>query len=105
MHYGLRNKENYERKVIRYAIAGAKKLFNNRTRVSFLKKYGSALFNTSKSYIFQLGFLDGRNGWIVAKGIGKLSFLKYKQLERFHERNEKFEVGENEIELIEPAII
>lgn len=41
------------------------------------KKYTSAFFAFMKSYIWRLGFLDGRIGWQLALAIAKYSYWKY----------------------------
>ena len=55
----------------------AEKYFIQGKRTNWLKRYSSPLFNSVKSYIFQLGFLDGKEGWAVARTIAWYSWLKY----------------------------
>lgn len=104
LHFSLGNYYEYERKVVRYAITGARKLFAEEKRITFIKKYTSSVFNWTKSYLFQLGFLDGYNGWIMAKGIAQQSFLKYRYLEKLYGKDERPKPMD-EMELLEPAMI
>jgi len=55
----------------------AEKYFLQSKKTNLLKRSFSPLFNSAKSYIFQLGFLDGHAGWISAKTIAYYSWLKY----------------------------
>jgi glycosyltransferase involved in cell wall biosynthesis len=65
-----------------YAQMSAKKYFLDGRKINLLKLLASPVFNSVKSYIFQLGFLDGRTGWISAKTIASYSWLKYFYLHR-----------------------
>ena len=46
-------------------------------KANFFKRYFSPIFNSVKSYVLQLGFLDGRKGWVSAITIAYYSWLKY----------------------------
>jgi hypothetical protein len=61
----------------------AEKYFIQGKKTSLLKRYGSPFFNSIKSFIFQLGFLNGRIGWISAKTIASYSWLKYFYLQQY----------------------
>jgi glycosyltransferase involved in cell wall biosynthesis len=76
-HFGLKSKEDHKAKAVLYAQMSAEKYFLQGRKTYFLKRYFSPLFNAAKSYIFQLGFLDGANGWTIAKNIAYYSWLKY----------------------------
>lgn len=79
-HFGLKNEEDYRSKSVIYAQMSAQKYFVQGKKSNFLKKLSSALFNSAKSYIFQLGFLNGYTGWLSAKTIAYYSWLKYSNL-------------------------
>jgi len=76
-HYGIKSKEDYLAKAILYAQMSAEKYFLQGKKSNALKRYFSPLFNSVKSYFFQLGFLDGSKGWITAKIIAYYSWMKY----------------------------
>ena len=82
-HFGLKSEEDYRTKSILYAQMSAEKYFIQGKKTSLLKRYGSPLFNSVKSFIFQLGFLNGRIGWISAKTIASYSWLKYFYLQQY----------------------
>jgi glycosyltransferase involved in cell wall biosynthesis len=86
-HFGLKSEKDYRSKAALYAQMSAEKYFSQGKKTSRIKKYGSPLFNSIKSYIFQLGFLDGQTGWISAKTIAYYSWLKYSYLHQFWKRS------------------
>jgi glycosyltransferase involved in cell wall biosynthesis len=79
-HFGLKNKEDYKTKAILYAQMSAEKYFLGGKKSSLLKRFVSPIFNSLKSYVFLLGFLDGTKGWISAKTIAYYTWLKYSYL-------------------------
>ena len=84
LHFGLKNPDDYRNKTIHYARLSAEKYFQEQKKNGPLKKYASSFFNGMKSYIIQLGFLDGRKGWLMAKTIARYSWMKYELLEQLH---------------------
>lgn len=81
-HFGLKNEEDYKAKAILYAQMSAEKYFLQGKKTNLLQRIFSPLFNSVKSYIFQLGFLDGSIGLISAKTIAYYSWLKYFYLDQ-----------------------
>jgi glycosyltransferase involved in cell wall biosynthesis len=49
-------------------------------KINWLKQYLSPVFSFIQNYFFKLGFLDGREGFIIAKATAKYTRLKYKYL-------------------------
>jgi len=56
-----------------------------------VKRYISPLFGFIKNYLFLLGFLDGREGWEIAKATLKSTFRKYRLLSQLEIRQHKKE--------------
>jgi len=77
-HFTAKNYADFIEKNKYYAKLSAEKYHKQEKNISFLRKYMSAAFNFLKGYIFQLGFLDGKAGWQVAKGNMLYTFWKYK---------------------------
>jgi glycosyltransferase involved in cell wall biosynthesis len=92
-HFGLKNEEDYRAKAISYAQMSAEKYFLQGKRTGLFKKYFSPFFNSVKSYIFQLGFLDGHAGWISAKTIAYYSWLKYFYLQQLWKEAKIKQIG------------
>jgi glycosyltransferase involved in cell wall biosynthesis len=76
-HYGLKNAADYKAKAVLYAQMSAEKYFLQGRSAGLLKRIFSPFFNSVKSYVFQLGFLDGSQGWVSARTIAYYSWLKY----------------------------
>jgi len=92
-HYGLKNESDYKAKAILYAQMSAEKYFLQGKKAGLLKRLFSPFFNSVKSYIFQLGVLDGHAGWVSAKTIASYSWLKYFYLHRLQKQSRIKEIG------------
>jgi (heptosyl)LPS beta-1,4-glucosyltransferase len=80
LHFSMKSIEHYKQKLTYYASLCAWKYCQKGNRATYIKRYLSPVFNSFKSYFLQLGFLDGRKGYQLAKLILFYSFLKYKYL-------------------------
>lgn len=76
-HFSVNNAGDYERKGTYYAKLSARKYFVNGKKASVTKLYLSPIFGFIKNYIFFLGFLDGREGWEIARITVKNTWRKY----------------------------
>jgi glycosyltransferase involved in cell wall biosynthesis len=76
-HYGFKTENDYRTKAVLYAQMSAEKYFLHGKTAGFVKRYLSPAFNSAKSFVFQLGFLDGKIGWTSAGIIAYYSWLKY----------------------------
>lgn len=61
----------------KYALYFSEQARHQEKQYPICKKYTSAFFAFIKSYIWRLGFLDGRVGWQLAVAIAKYSYWKY----------------------------
>ncbi|MDO5509955.1 MAG: glycosyltransferase [Weeksellaceae bacterium] len=66
-HFSFRNVEEYENKLDLYARLRAKELFENHAEPSKFKRTVKPLYRFAKHYFIQFGFLDGKEGLIIAK--------------------------------------
>ena len=85
-HYSVKDLKEYDSKGIYYAKLSAKKYFNTGKRVNSVKLYLSPVFGFFKNYIIYLGFLDGREGWDIAKTTLKNTRRKYHFLSQMENR-------------------
>lgn len=76
-HYSAKNIVEYANKSSYYAKLSAKKYFGAGIRAGFIKLYLSPVFGFIKNYILYLGFLDGREGWDIAKTNARHTRRKY----------------------------
>lgn len=80
LHYTVQNRKEYDAKTDHYARMNAKKYLAAGKKPGFLKQYLSPVFAFIQHYIFRLGFLDGVEGFIIAKTTARYTFLKYRYL-------------------------
>ena len=88
-HYSVKDANEYDSKGLYYAKLSAKKYFSTGKRVNAVKLYISPLFGFLKNYIIYLGFLDGREGWDIAKTSVKNTRRKYHYLSRMTNMQDK----------------
>ena len=80
LHYTVQNRQEYDAKTDHYARMNARKYFDAGKKPSSFKQYFSPVFSFIQHYIFRLGFLDGAEGFIIAKTTARYTFLKYRYL-------------------------
>lgn len=79
-HYGIRNAAHYKQKKTGYAFLCALKYKQEQKKFIAALRLLSPAFNFIQSYIFQLGFLDKRIGFIIARINAYYTSKKYQQL-------------------------
>ena len=79
-HYGIRNAAHYLQKKTGYAFLCALKYKQEKRKFIAALRVLSPAFNFIKAYIFQLGFLDKRMGFIIAKINAHYTSRKYRHL-------------------------
>lgn len=85
LHYSYRTREEHVLKGEKYAKLGAVQLHRLGKKAHFWKLIFSPIFRFFRDYIFKMGFLDGKNGWIIAWLSAKEVFLKYKTLRQLEQ--------------------
>jgi glycosyltransferase involved in cell wall biosynthesis len=83
LHYTVQNRQEYNTKTDHYARMNAKKYFESGKKANAFKLYFSPAFAFIQHYIFRLGFLDGKEGFIIAGTTARYTFLKYSYLKQF----------------------
>lgn len=79
-HYSFPNVNSVINKMHSYSTAGAQHYFNKGKSTSMLSAIGHGLFTFLRSYIFRFGFLDGRQGFMLAVSNAEGSYYKYVKL-------------------------
>jgi len=80
IHHSVKNVDECTEKALRYARLSAEKYFKAGKRSNFINLYLSPLFAFIKTYILLLGFLDGKEGWHIARITFKNRWFKYHYL-------------------------
>lgn len=87
LHWTMKNKEEYESKTVRYAKLMAEKYHAAGKKSAATKKLLSPVFNFLQNYFFRLGFLDGKQGWAIARMSAKYTRLKYEFLNAMNKQH------------------
>ena len=66
-HYSYNSPDDHKTKVDNYAKLRAQSWINEKSKPTFLKRYFGGPFAFVKSYILQMGMLDGKEGWQISK--------------------------------------
>lgn len=76
-HYSVARLEDALSRIDRYSTAGATMLVASRRRVSFMSGITHGLWTFIRVYVLRLGFLDGREGFLLAVANAEGSFYRY----------------------------
>ncbi len=82
MHYGIRTATHYRQKKMGYASLCAVKYKLEKRKFIKMLSLLSPAFNFVKAYILQLGFLDKRIGFIIARINANYTHKKYEELKQ-----------------------
>ena len=85
-HHSFKDEEDHWNRCVKYAHLWAEMKHDAGKRAGALSPYTHAMFRWIRNYIIKRGFMDGAQGWKIAKFCTKEVFLKYKLL---GERNQK----------------
>lgn len=87
VHYSYRNFEELLEKTNRYSTDGAIQAYRRGKRSGFGSALSHGFWSFFKTYVLQLGFLDGATGVMYAISRAEVSYYKYVKL-RFLERTQ-----------------
>ncbi|HEY2229717.1 MAG TPA: glycosyltransferase family 2 protein [Xanthobacteraceae bacterium] len=77
LHFAVRRIEDTLVRINRYSTAGAQVMEGSGRRVSFATGIAHGLFAFFRTYVLQLGFLDGREGFLLAVANGEGTYYRY----------------------------
>jgi glycosyltransferase involved in cell wall biosynthesis len=89
LHYTVKNKAEFASKMLKYGQLNAEKYASEGKRSSWVRIYLAPVFSFLKYYIFKLGFLDGRAGFICAKMSSYYTHIKYARLLELNKMEER----------------
>lgn len=87
IHYTYDSIDQFLEKLNRYTSQSATEYIKQGKKAGFLKIYSKMLFRFIKMYIFQLGFLDGYEGYLLAKYSSVYTMTKYTKLREQYCKN------------------
>jgi glycosyltransferase involved in cell wall biosynthesis len=82
LHYSIYTFEEHLAQIRKFTDISSKAAFVNGKRSSYFKLVFSPLLKFLRAYIFRLGFLDGKEGWMIARWSAYATYLKYSKLMR-----------------------
>ncbi|MEL6636359.1 MAG: glycosyltransferase family 2 protein [Bacteroidota bacterium] len=85
-HYSYKSVEDHLQRIERYSELAAQELFAGNKRPSPLRQMLSPYARFWNTFLFKLGFLDGRNGYLISKHNALLVRKKYHKLEGLYEQ-------------------
>jgi len=77
LHYTVHSLSEYEQNTVAYARLNAMKYAEQGMKRQWLRLYLSPLFSFLHNYLIRLGFLDGREGYLIARTTARYTYLKY----------------------------
>ncbi|MFY8005008.1 MAG: glycosyltransferase family 2 protein [Chitinophagaceae bacterium] len=80
LHYTMQNVQQLINKQQHYAQLNAEKYFKAGKKAGFVKRFLAPVFNFVQNFFLRLGFLDGKEGFIIAKYNMFYVYWKYKAL-------------------------
>lgn len=81
-HYSYHRIEDHYNQIEKYSTLHAEKMMHAGKKADFLKQYISPSFKFFRTYFLQLGFLDGKAGYDIARISAKAVRLKYHKLKQ-----------------------
>lgn len=88
-HFSFNSIDSYHKKLNQYASLKAEELFKKRKKPNFFHYYIKPAFRFFSHYFLQLGFLDGKSGYIIAKMYAQYVLDRYKYLDQLWNENRK----------------
>jgi glycosyltransferase involved in cell wall biosynthesis len=80
LHWPCTSGQDLEDKIEMYSDIAAREFFSRGERAGFITPYFHGFWRFFQTYFFRLGFLDGKNGYVICRTGAYSSFLKYKVL-------------------------
>ena len=80
LHYSIYTFEEHLKQIKKFTDISSAAAFKNGKRSSLLKIIISPTLKFVRAYIFKLGFLDGKEGWMIARWSAYATYLKYSKL-------------------------
>ena len=84
LHYTYQTIEQHAKQMERFSTIAAKALFDRGEKPSYSKLIINPAWAFIKGYLLKLGFLDGAEGFRIARFTARQSYLKYVKLIQLH---------------------
>lgn len=82
LHYSFYTFEQHLAQIRKFTDISSQAAFKRGKRSNWFKMIFSPSLKFIRAYFFRLGFLDGKEGWMIARWSAYATFLKYSKLKR-----------------------
>lgn len=82
LHYSYHQLADHDKQIEYFTNIAAQAFVDKGKKPFFLQAYLSAFLKFIKCYFIKLGFLDGKEGWIISKKSSYAAYLKYKKINK-----------------------
>jgi glycosyltransferase involved in cell wall biosynthesis len=89
LHYSMDDLNHHVRKTIGYSDIFARQKMAGGRRISAIELWFRPWFRFVRGYFFRLGFLDGWQGYAIARMVAFYAFLRYAKLREAQSGNER----------------
>ena len=86
LHYSFNSVEEHKKQADKFALLGAESYFKRGKKASLFKITGAPVVRFIRDFFFNLGFLDGKEGFIISRISAKATYIKYKKLRELHKK-------------------
>lgn len=80
LHYSYHHPSDHDKQIEYFTNIAAKSFVEKGKKPFFMQAYLSSFLKFIKCYFIKLGFLDGKEGWIISKKSSYAAYLKYKKI-------------------------
>lgn len=80
LHYSIYSFEEHLQQIRKFTDISSAAAFKNGKKSSILKIIFSPTLKFFRAYVLRLGFLDGKEGWMIARWSAYATYLKYTKL-------------------------
>ena len=87
IHYSYNTIEEHTRQNERFSTISAQSYFKLGKKSNWFKMSINPVWAFIRCYVIRLGFLDGYYGFVIAKKVAHLTFLKYRKLYALQKQN------------------
>lgn len=81
LHYSYHHLEDHDKQIEYFTTIASKAFVANGKKPFFMQAQLSAIIKFIKCYFIKLGFLDGKEGWIISTKSSYAAYLKYKKIQ------------------------
>lgn len=80
LHYSYHHPQDHDKQIEYFTTIAANAYVKNGKKPFFMQAYLSAFLKFIKCYFIKLGFLDGKEGWIISRKSSYAAYLKYRKI-------------------------